>query len=835
MPSWRLLLLFFVSGASGLVYQVVWMRALALTLSVSVYAVTTVLCAFMAGLALGAWIAGRTADRLARPLLAFGLAEVGVGLTALGSLGLLFDLGPAYAWLHRELGGAGLGFTLGRFALAASVLLVPCTLMGTTLPLLSRSVIHSRDVAGRGAGSLYAVNTLGAVAGALLAGFVLIAALGLQATTAIAAAANLSVGTLAIALGWRSRSPLHRAGAPPPAREPASRPARLATAAFGLSGLTAIGYEVLWTRALEQFTHNSTYAYTAMLATFLIGIGAGSALSARAADRARRPLAGFGWLQLGVGLSVVAALLLYLRLYRWLPRMAEAMGGLGSWGHAVALIFGVAMLTLLGTTLLFGAQFPFVARSVVDSVESAGRRIASAYALNTLGSIAGALAVGFLLLPALGLRGAFLVLIAINLAVGAALVAAASPARARAAAGALAVAGLALALLAVPPRPFEGVFRERYGKLLLYREQVTDIVMVTEDEHGERLIRYGDGRGTAGTPTVREDRSYAHIALLAHPEPRRVLNICFGVGNSLSSVAQYPVRRIDQVELSPGVVHAAPFFRRTNRDVLGDRRVHLTIQDGRNYLLASPGRWDVIRLDPPELHTAGIVNLYTREFFELARDHLAPGGIFSLWVNIAYTPEPETKMILRTLRAVFPHVTVWHGPWIYSWVMNASVDPRPPDLALLQRWFSQPRVAADLASIPFDSPFDFLSHFVMADAEVDAYAGEGALVTDDRTVLDFSVPRSEDAYFGLSNSITDYYLADLIDTDSTPVQRAAAYCRHKRPVYPHLRNVEASGLRPEEVQERLRSALGTLPHACVGAARPEAARDEPRTSLAGGT
>jgi hypothetical protein len=252
--------------------------------------------------------------------------------------------------------------------------------------------------------------------------------------------------------------------------------------------------------------------------------------------------------------------------------------------------------------------------------------------------------------------------------------------------------------------------------------------------------------------------------------------------------------------------------------------VQLTIQDGRNFLLASRERYDVIRLDPPELHTAGIVNLYTKEFFDLARDHLAPGGIFSIWVNVAYTPEPEMRMILRTAAEVFPHVSVWHGPWIYSWVINSSMEPRPPDMALLRKWFKNPRVRADLASIPIRNPFQFLNHFVMADDEVRAWAGDAEVITDDRTRLDFTVPRSVDSYFGISNSITDYYLADLIDPTSTPIQRAARYCVHKQPVFPHLANPGASGLRPSEVRARLDAMLGSLPGGgCVGTAQAEAA------------
>jgi spermidine synthase len=843
MPLRWLFLLFTVSGACGLIYEVVWMRVLSLTLSVTVYAVTTVLCAYMAGLALGAVIAGRYVDRLRRPLVVFGVVEICIGVLGLIAPTVLFGLGPIEIRMHGALGGSGAAYATARFALAAGVLLVPCTLMGTTLPLLSRAAVRVRDEVAMGAGGLYAFNTLGAVVGCVAAGYYLVPSLGLQATSSLAALLNLGLGTAAVILGMRS-SPTVVSPSVDQVAESDAAPAsadrariRLATIAFGVSGFSALGLEVLWTRALEQFTHNSTYAYTSMLAIFLLGIGGGSAVCARFADRSKRPLFAFGVIELAIGASVIVSLLVYMNLLDWIPALTEAAGGLQSWGRAVTLIFAIATVTMLVTTTLFGATFPFVARCVVESVEHVGKRIAIAYAVNTLGAILGAVTVGFFLLPVLGLRGSFVTLILLSLALGALLVdrgirdtstaaprANAWPRPSIAGIGVALVLGAASFVL-IPQDLFRSIYEQRYHKILMYREQITDIVMVTEDDKGGRMIRYGDGRGTAGTTTFREDRSYAHVALMPHPNPRNILNICFGVGNSLSSVAQYPVDRIAQVELSPGVLHAAPYFEETNRKVLEDPRVELTIEDGRNYLLTSPERFDIIRLDPPELHTRGIVNLYTKEFFELARDHLAEGGIFSIWVNIAYTPEAEMKMIARTAKEVFPHVTIWQSPWLYSWVINGSVAPRPPDLELLTTRFAEPQLEQDLASIPYKDPFDFLNYFVMADDEILEFAGNAPIITDDRTRLDFTVPRSVESFFGISNSITDLYLVNQIDPDANVFMRGARYCRYKRPVFPHLVNREAAGLSATEVEQKLDAMLGSQlgPDGCVGIAQQAAA------------
>jgi hypothetical protein len=323
------------------------------------------------------------------------------------------------------------------------------------------------------------------------------------------------------------------------------------------------------------------------------------------------------------------------------------------------------------------------------------------------------------------------------------------------------------------------------------------------------------------------DRMYGHIPLLLHPDPRRVLQITFGVGNSLASVLTHPVEHVDCVELSPGVIEAAPYFRATNRDALRDPRVELLIGDGRNFLLTSRERYDVIRLDPPELHTAGVVNLYTREFYELARDHLAEGGIFSIWINNVMTPEPEIRMILRTLAAVFPHVSVWHDPAMFSWIINGSVDPHAPDLGLLLERFRDPAIQQDLASIGIPDPFHFLRNFVFSGEALEQFSGAGPLVVDDHTRIDFSVPRSADAFYGISNLNTDYFLMQLMGPGSgrdvafrTFIEKVTRLARYKRDVLPELANIEASGLGIEEVRRRIESAADALPVRGGGAQDP---------------
>src|SRR5262249_55942820 len=296
-----------------------------------------------------------------------------------------------------------------------------------------------------------------------------------------------------------------------------------------------------------------------------------------------------------IGLSVAAALVLYARFPVLVPAIVAATGGIASWGRVVALIFLQAGAVMLGTTLLFGASFPLVARLVVDQVERVGARRGVVYAANTVGWFLGSLVVGFGFLPALGVRGTFVALVVVTLVLGATLAALAGAGRRATALGALGLVAAVATPVVVPADVFRAGFEQRFGKLLYFKEEVTDTVMVSEDVRGDRMIRYGDGRGTAGTMTVSDDRMYAHLPMLLHPPPRGFVLFCFGVGNGLAALVRHPIEWVEAVELSPGVVGAAPLFARTNRDVLADPRVRLTIPDGRNFLLTSHETYDVIR------------------------------------------------------------------------------------------------------------------------------------------------------------------------------------------------------------------------------------------------
>lgn len=757
-------LIFTLSGACGLIWEVLWVRQLTLVFGVSTYAVCTVLGAFMAGLGLGSYLWGRWAARSRRVLALYGWLELGIGVLGLLLPFQLQALMHAYARGYESLMDRPGWLVLVRVVAVSVVLLLPCTLMGGTISVLSRFFARRRESLGRDLGLLYALNTLGAVFGCLLAGFALIPALGLRATGWSAAGGNFLVAALAIFLGRREVTVVEPRAAGAARR---SGSARLALLVFALSGFCALGYQVLWTRALVFYLHNSTYAFTAMLAVFLTGLSLGSLLLNRRLDHSARPSLYLFLSQAGIPATTILGLTLFALLPLLLARLLPPLS-IDSWGKALALQFSQALGILLPITFFMGLAFPAATRMAVQSLEGVSRAVGELYAFNTLGCIAGSLVVGFGLLPVLGLMGSFQVLMTVNLVLAlVALWPGKEIGRSGKIAGTLLIAGLWVAKERVLPEEF---FRRAFGQgapVLLYRDGATDTVMVKAVPGQEelRFLCFADGRGTAGTNTSPQNRFMAHLPLLLHPAPREVLTICFGVGNTLSAIAANPqVERVECVELSPSVVDAAPYFP-TNEDVLHHPKVSIRFQDGRNHLLGTTRRYDVIQLEPPEIHTDGVVNLYTREFYRLCRRRLREDGILCQWINVQMIPLEEQRRLIATFQETFPHTTAW---MLTRTLTHVLLIGTPQELrisyARLRERFADPVLGPDLRDKTFlDSPEAFLANFKLSEDGVRAFVAGAAPITDDRTVVDFSAPRSVDANYGLSNAFSGVKIAGILE------------------------------------------------------------------------
>ena len=731
MPIGALLIL---SGAAGLMYQVAWVRLLGLAFGVTVYAISTVLAAFMAGLAIGSLVGGQRADQTRHPLRLYGLVELGVGATALLTPWAFSWLQDIYAALAQTPGLA----STSRTVLAFAVLLVPTGLMGATLPLAVRGARRLRGSSSsdaRAIGLLYGLNTGGAIAGCLLSGFVLIGRLGLSETIAAAAACNVLAGVGAMLLSRRRLSEPALVRAPAPGETPAPRLARAALWVFAISGGISLAYEVVWSRILAILFDSSIYGFVLMLATVLLGIAVGGALGGLWMGWRPTPLlAGFSLavLEIGIGLAAVLTLVAFGGAYDLLLGLRETV--LGRLVRTDTRLMGaLCVLTVLPAALLMGATFPVAARLWAAGSSGLGRRVGGIYGGNVAGAIVGSLLGGFVLVPLLGAHLSLLLLAGLNVLLGLALLRTLHW-RLWLAPG---VAWLLIAWGATRPPLHAVVFAEHFPdqQLLAYWEGLENTVSVGRDADGvQTLFTNSRGQTNDAPDLVRYHRVMGHLAALLAPSASpHALVVGLGAGATPGAIARHSGSQVDVIELSEAVISAAPYFRLANQDVLLQPNVHLAIDDGRNFLLRNRQPYDVVTADVIHPYDAGATNLYSVEYFTLVARALRPDGIMVQWVSpgSAY----EHALIVRTFLQAFPHATLWLG----GDLLIGSPQPLTLSLSVLENRLADPNARGALAEVGFNHAQDVLAQFRADEAELHAYAGAGPVLTDDHPLLEYFI------------------------------------------------------------------------------------------------
>lgn len=729
-------LLMFASGAAALVYQVLWVKQLSLVVGVEVYAVTTAISAFFAGLALGGLAFGRWADRLRFPVLLY------VGLELLVAfLGLAATLGLASA------GGpfARLESSAGPLAWLLPFLLVglPAFFMGGTLPVLMRALQPADGQVGQAGGGLYAANTAGAIAGTLLAAFVLLPGLGVFGSACGAALLNLLAGLAALLLR-------HRVVVCPPraaqAAFPRTRAARLAIALYCLAGGVALGYEVVWTQAIVPFMSTRTFAFAVVLATYLGGLVLGSALHSRYVDRIRDPWGLFGLLIAAAGLL---ATLQIAGLGYWLvgaqsyaETMVLQLGGSELAGMSARFAVAALCVVFLPTTLL-GAAFPLVLRLSVDSAY-VGRDVGRVVALNTLGGIVGVTLTGFLLVPGLGLVRTLVVLAMLSALIGLLAVWRGDRVRRAMRAGVVlsGVATLISGALISPRHLAELMPAARNGKIDFYQEGRGGTVAVVEQGRGQERFRrlYIQGVSNSGDamPSLRYMRLQALLPLLIHRgEPRSALVIGFGTGITAGAMLRYrDLQHPVVAELLPEVLAAAPLFR-GSFDAIHDPRLEVRLRDGRRELLSNGDRYDMITLEPPPPSAAGVVNLYSRDFYRLAADRLGENGIVAQWLPLPTQNDEDSRSLVRSFIDVFPYASLWTTEF-HETLLIGSLQPLELDVSRIRQRFAQPEVAAALGEVGVASVEALLATWLTDRTGLEVYAGDVRPVTDDHPRIEYA-------------------------------------------------------------------------------------------------
>jgi spermidine synthase len=790
------LLCFFVSGASGLIFEVIWTRMFSLVFGATTLAISTVLTAFMGGLALGSYLSGRFADRLRDPLRAYALAEAGVGITALLLPLVVGTFGGLNRFLYAHFAQSYATLAAIRFLASAAVMVVPTTLMGATLPLLSRFFVqteaeHARM--GMRVGTLYAINTFGALIGTSLGGFVLLPSLGLSTTNRLAACTNIGLAlVVGIAYWVRRRLParppadaemaalLEEVGPVPTVQPEIPRHAhRAALVAFALSGGVAMVYQVIWSRALSMTIGSSVYSFTLVLSAFLVGLAAGAAVIGRLAARSRNPV---GWLSvnhLAVVLFVGLSYLLMDKLpfvFLWLIRGEKLSAGGVMWSQ-----FLIALLIMLPATFAMGGILPLTIRITASGLSAVGRDVGSAYSVNTVGSIVGSFLAGFVVIPMLQLQPGLYAGICINLLI-AAMMAWLAPWRRRwlrptGIALALALAGGALLL----PRwnlthVSSGLFRLSIARevlrtgvkawkdprLVFYRDGISTTVSVeqwTADQYSMKNNGKVDASSGDDMPT---QIAVGLLPVLVHPRApdlrARVALIGYASGVTAGAILQYPVSRVDVVELEPAIIVASAYFEHVNNKPLGDKRLHLVMDDGRNFLQAGSELYDVIINEPSNPWITGVSNLFTREYFETARRRLAPDGIFCSWAQMYEMSPRHIKSIYKTFSSVFPYVYAFSAEALSSdTFLIGSNRPLKLDLQRLRRAFAVPSIGREMKRAKLDRAEDLTALTLLAGPdEVRAYTIGADVNTDDNAIIEFGAPR--DLY---NHKRYDYYISKV--------------------------------------------------------------------------
>ena len=744
---WLLTLLFFASGASGLIYQVTWTRMLTVVFGTTVFAASTVLFAFMGGLGVGSWCFGRLADRQsqARALRSYALLEVGIALSAAVVPLLLRVVEPVYVQLYRQCSLGTGALTTVRFAVSLLVLAVPTVLMGGTLPVLCRHAVRRHGTFGGETGWLYAVNTLGAAGGCALAGFVCVELLGIRMTMYLGVAINAIVGLAA----WWLWSKWNGASLPPDeesearvidAEEPVSSGDRrnrlLALIAVAGSGFTGLAYEVLWTRMLVFLLGNTVHAFSIMLMTVLFGISAGAALFGRVADRVGQRLALLAILQALIGFSALASVPILCAMSEWLAHGPSAIARVHFTGLGPGLLASLA--AMLVPTMLMGGTLPVVLRIRAGSADRTGRTVGDVYFVNTMAAAVGPLIAGFVLIPAIGIQRTLALVACVNVAAATMVIcgAASMPRLARAIGVVLLVAvigtGAGLSRSDALQRFFA---RKAEGRVLAIEEGPDTTVTVEARPSGMRFISV-DGIRIAGTVDTMKLR--AHLAMLLHPDPERVLVIGFGSGITFGTVAERYPAEVDCVDISPTVVRTGKHFTLWNHNVLRNPRAHMILEDARTYVACSDRKYDVIISDPPHPFGARAAALYCREFYEACAARLNDGGVFLQWVPRDMEPAREFKMMVRTFLEAFPDGTLWGGEDAHLIAARGELNMDP---AVWQGRLREPAIAHDLPVAVRTAPNGLLSLFLLDSQGIRAFTGDLPIITDDRPIIEFSIPR----------------------------------------------------------------------------------------------
>jgi spermidine synthase len=747
--------IFFASGAASLILQVLWFKQLQFVLGSATVSVSVTVASFFFGLSLGSALGGRMADTVGRPLGMYGFLELALAPVSFAITVFLSHWPTWVGWLSPMLDLESPFRLPLMVALSLATLSLPTMLMGATLPFLVRSLARSRAELANRIGLLYGFNTMGAAVGTLVVGFVLMGLVGIMGSSLLASAIYVCVGAAALLVA-RGESPL----SPVKERQPQAASAgpqdartSVLIGIFACSGFVSIAYEVVWFRFLTNVSTSSVFAFSGMLGIYLLGLVSGALVCARfLAPRKDQLLRYFAITQLLIAVAATLTMAIFGKARALRVALAPVITTLvpvkaqGLLGDDVTFFLTCAAALLLPTTLI-GISFPLASELTATRMSALGRRIGGLYALNTIGGVLGSLAAGFLLIPYLGSQWALTALIAMNVLLFAA-TALSQPellgSRSLWRQGIMAAGVIAVSFLFFTPHYLERVLTAIEGGNVLALKETKEATFA--------VVEYRDKAAGTYQQLVVNSKSYAnnrpegrrymaamgHYPILLHQGPvETAVVICIGTGTTVGAVSTHAdLKSIDAVDLSSTVFKFAPYFVPINKHFYQNPKVHQIASDGRHFLVGTRETFDVITLEPPPPHDAGIVNLYTEEFYALAKRKMRPGGVLAQWVPLDFNRGVLPKMILKAMMGQFKHVSLWL-PSRMEGVAIASDEPLKIDPRTLAARMSESGVAQDLAANGLGSSEDLLATFVAADEKLAAFVGDVPDLTDDHPRIEY--------------------------------------------------------------------------------------------------
>ena len=754
----------FLSGLTSLTYELIWIKQLRLVFGGTLYAISAVLCAFMAGLALGAWGISKYLQRPGREkthlVRLYGMLEAGIGLYALLFPWMLDGLSAIYPHLIDPATGSGIPRHLIEFSLSALLMLPATFLMGATLPVIGSWSIgtHGSKIFSN-LSLLYAINTFGAVAGVLYTQFLGTQYLGIRGTNGSAVILNV----LVLVLCWLWKPADNPASLSPPSKKltrdekiPSRGLGLLLLLIFGFSGLVALASEILWTRVLVFPLGSSLYSFAIILATFLFGIALGSLVAEKLLGQSRWVLK-FLAIELSIGLLCLLMFPALDNLMEWTLKVDHLFYSVDNTPGRTLMIRSLAAFSLMILpTLGFGLVYPLANHIHFNFFGNVTGTLGNSYAINTLGGILGTLITPFLLVPLWGIQLSLFILYSILIVLSLAGLAWYRGNRPGQWAVALVVGGLIMwgSFTAFTP----GMSGQRLGennlarveinttseklKLLDYKEGDFSTLSVVEDRQSGARTLYVDGFSTATVSSSVGGSAYMQamgfVPMILHPDPKRALVMCFGTGNTLGTVARFPGVTVDGVEIDRNVVSMAHWFSQWNHDAVNRDNVHLTYQDARGFIRWTDDRYDVITLEPMSPVQAGVNNLYSREFYEQSRSRLNPGGLMMQWLPLHLVGPEDARAIIKTFQSVFPHTSVWNSYLTRIVLLVGSDGPQALDQNRFEELMKNRELQEMAQQIGIFNFVDMMDFYLTDGNQLSALVSGASVITDNRPLLEHS-------------------------------------------------------------------------------------------------